>query len=117
MSPVKNAAPPVSSLILSRSLSALFLTVPVSTPTTVLNKPAFVEIAKIVVSVRCAISIASLISARLYVSGHNLHTFTKYKGYSPDVNSAGSTSNIGLGTDFYAYPVARSFTFGLKAGF
>jgi TonB-linked SusC/RagA family outer membrane protein len=56
-------------------------------------------------------------NARLYVSGHNLHTFTKYKGYSPDVNSQGATSNIGLGTDFYAYPVARSFTFGVKAGF
>lgn len=61
--------------------------------------------------------IAGMNSARLYVSGHNLHTFTKYKGYTPDVNSEGSTSNIGLGTDFYAYPVARSFTFGLKAGF
>jgi TonB-linked SusC/RagA family outer membrane protein len=62
-------------------------------------------------------SIAGLNNARLYVSGHNLHTFTKYKGYTPDVNSEGATSNIGLGTDFYAYPVARSFTFGLKAGF
>ena len=62
-------------------------------------------------------SMAGLSSTRLYVSGHNLHTFTKYKGYSPDVNSQGSQSNIGLGTDFYAYPVARSFTFGLKAGF
>lgn len=60
---------------------------------------------------------SGLHSARLYVSGHNLHTFTKYKGYSPDVNSAGAASNIGLGTDFYAYPIARSFTFGVKAGF
>ncbi len=56
-------------------------------------------------------------SARLYASGHNLRTYTKYKGYTPDVNSAGSTANIGLGTDFYAYPVNRSFTFGVKAGF
>jgi len=60
---------------------------------------------------------AGLYSARLYVSGHNLHTFTDYKGYTPDVNSQGSQANIGLGTDFYAYPVARSFTFGVKAGF
>ena len=60
---------------------------------------------------------SGLNSARLYASGHNLHTFTKYKGYTPDVNSAGSTANIGLGTDFYAYPVNRSFTFGVKAGF
>ncbi len=60
---------------------------------------------------------SGLYSARLFASGHNLHTFTKYKGYTPDVNSAGSTANIGLGTDFYAYPVNRSYTFGVKAGF
>jgi len=41
-------------------------------------------------------------------------TRTDYSGYSPDVNSNGSNANISLGTDFYAYPVARSFTFGIK---
>jgi hypothetical protein len=53
-------------------------------------------------------------NARLYVSGRNLHTFTDYSGYSPDVNSGGSGSNLFLGTDFYAYPIARSVTFGLS---
>ena len=43
------------------------------------------------------------------MSGHNLHNFTKYTGYDPDVNSNG-TSNIDLGTDYYAYPRARTFT-------
>ena len=52
-------------------------------------------------------------NARLYVTGHNLHTFTKYTGYDPDVNSNG-TSNIDLGTDYYAYPRARTFTFGVS---
>jgi TonB-linked SusC/RagA family outer membrane protein len=51
-------------------------------------------------------------NAKVYVSGHNLHTFTKYTGYDPDVNSNG-TSNIDLGTDYYAYPRARTFTFGV----
>ena len=31
----------------------------------------------------------------------------------PDVNSNGSGANISLGTDFYAYPIARSYTFGI----
>jgi TonB-linked SusC/RagA family outer membrane protein len=53
-------------------------------------------------------------NARLYVSGHNLHTFTKYTGYDPDVNSNGS-SNIDLGTDYYAYPRARTFTVGVSS--
>ena len=54
-------------------------------------------------------------NARLYVSGHNLHNFTKYTGYDPDVNSNGSTANIDLGTDYYAYPRARTFTFGVSS--
>jgi hypothetical protein len=53
-------------------------------------------------------------TARVYASGHNVLTLTDYSGYSPDVNSNGSNANISLGTDFYAYPVARSFTFGIK---
>jgi len=48
------------------------------------------------------------------VSGHNLHNFTKYTGYDPDVNSNGETSNIALGTDYYAYPRARTFSIGLS---
>jgi TonB-linked SusC/RagA family outer membrane protein len=63
-------------------------------------------------------------SARLYGSVRNLFTISDYSGYSPDVNSNGSssddtgagfTSSVGLGTDFYAYPQARTFTFGIQA--
>jgi TonB-linked SusC/RagA family outer membrane protein len=55
--------------------------------------------------------------ARLYVSGRNLYTWTKYSGYSPDVNSAGSSTNTELSTEFYAYPSARSFMVGLSGAF
>jgi TonB-linked SusC/RagA family outer membrane protein len=51
--------------------------------------------------------------ARLFVSGRNLKTWTKYMGYDPDVNSNGSGANISLGTDFYAYPRSRTITFGV----
>ncbi|MEO8030120.1 MAG: TonB-dependent receptor, partial [Gemmatimonadota bacterium] len=54
--------------------------------------------------------------ARLYVSGHNLFTVSKYTGYNPDVNSTGNGSNVAIGTDFYAYPIARTFSFGVQAG-
>lgn len=55
-------------------------------------------------------------NAKLSFSGRNLHTFTKYSGYNPDVNSAGSESNVVTGTDYYAYPLARTFTFGISGG-
>ncbi len=53
-------------------------------------------------------------NARVFVSGRNLKTWTDYTGYNPDVNSNGASANISLGTDFYAYPVARSVMFGLS---
>jgi len=59
---------------------------------------------------------AKLENARIYVSGRNLGTFTKYSGYNPDVNSAGSDANVVIGTDYYAYPLARTFTLGITAG-
>jgi TonB-linked SusC/RagA family outer membrane protein len=58
-------------------------------------------------------SLAGMQDTRIYVSGRNLHTFTNYIGFNPDVNSNGSGSNISLGTDFYASPIARSYTFGI----
>ena len=59
---------------------------------------------------------ARLDNARLYVSGRNLATWTKYSGYNPDVNSAGSDENVIIGTDYYAYPLPRTFTLGISAG-
>ncbi len=52
--------------------------------------------------------------ARFFVSGRNLVTWTDYTGYNPDVNSNGSSATISLGTDFYAYPLARTLSFGVR---
>lgn len=53
-------------------------------------------------------------NTRLYVTGRNLHTWTKFKGYNPDVNSNGSGSNTSLGTEFYSYPLARTWLVGVS---
>jgi TonB-linked SusC/RagA family outer membrane protein len=60
-------------------------------------------------------SAASMSNARIYLSGRNLHTWTSYSGYNPDVNSAGIGSNVVMGVDYYAYPLARTFTLGVSA--
>ena len=61
---------------------------------------------------------AGFASARLYVRAQNLWTTTKYTGYNPEVNSNGSSSGqtAQIATDFYAYPLARTWTFGIQAG-
>lgn len=45
-------------------------------------------------------------SARLYVSGQNLFTFTKYTGFDPEVGSNG--------IDFSVYPVTRTISLGIN---
>lgn len=62
----------------------------------------------------------ALTSAKIYVSGQNLFTWTKYSGLDPEVNLQNFTSptnNRGLGVDRGAYPQARSFMVGILANF
>jgi len=54
--------------------------------------------------------------ARVYISGQNLLTFTKYRGYDPEVNSD-FNSNVQYGVDNYAYPAARTYTVGASLSF
>jgi TonB-linked SusC/RagA family outer membrane protein len=62
------------------------------------------------------ISKAKIQNARLFVSGQNLHTFTKYTGYDPELgafNSSATFFNIDNGN----YPNPRTFTFGVNVTF
>ena len=61
-------------------------------------------------------------SVRVYAQALNLATFTKYKGWDPEVNAdylATSTTqgNINQGIDFYSAPQPRTITFGINVGF
>ncbi|MDR6197329.1 TonB-dependent receptor [Siphonobacter sp. SORGH_AS_0500] len=55
--------------------------------------------------------------ARLYMSGHNLYTFTKYIGYNPEANDNGNTTAPTYGYDSASYPLARTITVGINLGF
>lgn len=54
-------------------------------------------------------------SFRLYVASQNLLTFTKYKGWDPEIGSKNTTLTNGI--DYGQYPAARSFQVGLQVGF
>lgn len=67
---------------------------------------------------------------RLFVTGQNLFIITKYKGYTPDVNSYGNGTNnkpvnagdggatlLSLGIDDGTYPAARVYTIGVNVQF
>ncbi len=50
---------------------------------------------------------------RLYATGQNLLTWTKYRGYDPEVSFWGA-STLQAGEDFGGYPQSRTFMFGIK---
>lgn len=52
---------------------------------------------------------------RLFVSGQNLMTWTKYSGLDPEVNSF--ASSLSPGVDYSAYPRAKVWTIGLDVSF
>ena len=54
--------------------------------------------------------------ARCYIGVNNVHTFTDYPGYDPEVGNGGDTQTV-LGVDFGTYPIARTFTVGFNLSF
>ena len=58
-----------------------------------------------------------LSNVRLFFTGQNLLTFTKYSGWDPEVNADDVVSNIALGYDFYTTPQAKTFMGGLNISF
>ncbi|MDQ4140462.1 MAG: SusC/RagA family protein, partial [Bacteroidota bacterium] len=53
---------------------------------------------------------------RVYVSGQNLYTFTKYSGYDPEV-SRNEQSTLYSGIDYGNYPNYKTYTTGLQVSF
>ena len=53
---------------------------------------------------------------RVYVSGTNLITLTKYTGYDPEV-SAYNRNDAQIGVDLSNYPTAKTITFGIDVTF
>lgn len=60
------------------------------------------------------LSRAKIEKVRVYVSGQNLLTITKYPYWDPEVNADSFDSNIAKGNDFYTPPQPRTFLFGIN---
>ena len=56
-------------------------------------------------------------NARFYLSGQNLLTFTKYKGYDPEVGRGSLTDLFSVGVDIAAYPQSKLISAGINLTF
>jgi TonB-linked SusC/RagA family outer membrane protein len=59
----------------------------------------------------------SVRTLKVYVTGQNLLTLTKYKGADPEVNTRGGNANLAAGEDYTAFPAYRILTFGVQLNF
>jgi TonB-linked SusC/RagA family outer membrane protein len=85
-----------------------------------IEKGDYLRIKNITLSYNLPGGLASwLRSARVFVSGDNLFTFTEYTGYDPEVNSRGgsATANTVMGLDMNAYPAVKIYRLGVDIGF
>lgn len=81
-----------------------------------LQDGSFVKVRNISLAYTFPKSMIKFAAVRLLVSGQNLITLTKYKGYDPEVSNSG-TSDIESGIDFGAYPTPRVITTGITVTF
>ena len=65
---------------------------------------------------KAQISKIGLAKVRTYVSGTNLFTVSKYKGYDPET-SAYNGNDAQIGVDLNNYPTAKTVTFGIEVSF
>ena len=55
---------------------------------------------------------------RVYVTGNNIHTWTDYTGYNPEVNLRGGSGNqLKPGVDYGQYPLATTYSLGVNVSF
>lgn len=53
---------------------------------------------------------------RIYITGNNIHTWTDYTGYNPEVNLRDDNQLI-PGVDYGVYPLATTYSLGLNVSF
>jgi hypothetical protein len=59
---------------------------------------------------------AKIQSVKIYVSGSNLWTLTKYTGYDPEANTYGQSTTL-IGIDNGGYPQAKIYQVGATLSF
>ena len=80
---------------------------------------SFLKISNITLGYNLPANIAKRIkmqAARVYMSGQNLYTFTKYSGYNPEVSYTGDNV-LAPGSDYGGYPTARIVSIGFNLTF
>ncbi|MEO6684715.1 MAG: SusC/RagA family TonB-linked outer membrane protein, partial [Dyadobacter sp.] len=84
-----------------------------------LEKGNFIRMQNFSLGYRLPLKSSKVLSnARVFVSGQNLFTITKYSGQDPEVSTNKSLNDIpSFGIDYTAYPRSRTYTIGASFSF
>ena len=82
-----------------------------------LENASFIKLRNISLAYRVPRSVSKFADIKLSFSCQNLWTITGYKGLDPEVIYTGSSVDLTNGVDYGAYPIPRTFTFGVKLDF
>ncbi|MCF2444435.1 TonB-dependent receptor [Dyadobacter sp. CY345] len=84
-----------------------------------LEKGNFIRMQNFSLGYRIPLKSSKVLSnARIFVSGQNLFTITKYSGQDPEVSTNKSLNDIpSFGIDYTAYPRSRTWTIGANFSF
>ncbi|HMA19650.1 MAG TPA: hypothetical protein VKO87_02540, partial [Gemmatimonadaceae bacterium] len=80
---------------------------------------SYVKLREISATVDLMPSLAQAVRAQniaLTISGRNLHTWTKYTGFDPEMNLFGQLT-VERGNDFGTYPIPRMWSVGIQASY
>lgn len=85
----------------------------------IVEDASYLRIKSVTLSYNLPISTVKAIklsSAKVFVTGSNLLTLTKYTGYDPEANTYGQSTTL-VGIDMGGYPQSKSVQFGLNIVF
>lgn len=83
-----------------------------------LEKGDFVRLQNLSFGYKLPVKNKIISGARVFVTGQNLATFTKYSGQDPEVNTNKSINGVpSFGIDYTAYPRTKTWTFGVNVTF
>lgn len=77
---------------------------------------SYVRLKNVTLSYTVPLNVKWMNSLKCYLSGTNLLTLTKYKGFDPDINGYGNDPTR-RGVDMGGYPGSKTFTLGVQCQF
>jgi iron complex outermembrane receptor protein len=88
---------------------------PVTASSRFIEKGDYLKLANVSLSYNLGSVSRHIKGANIFLTGQNLHVFTSYKGFDPEVNVDKNVNGVpSLGIEYIPYPSARTITLGVN---